>query len=559
MTKQRLIFNEEARKKLASGADQLAKAVISTLGPRSRNVAIAREFPGPLVVHDGVSVAGSIRLQDPFEDMGAVLLREAASTTNSQAGDGTTTSILLANTLLQEGMKMMSGVSDGSFVVGDVNPMELRDELKAYGDKIVAKIKERTVPADTHEKIQQVATISAGSAELGSLVADAVDKAGKTGVIMVEVSEEFESSIEVHEGMEFDNGWLSAYFSTNPRRLETEYQDSYVLITDQNIADPQELVPIIEAVKKDGGKPLLIIAGDVVGEALSTLVTSKLKGLRVVAVVAPEFADRRKQALEDIAILTGGNVISSDLGKRVSSATLGDLGRLKSMRITNEKTSFIPKNPDTEEIKERVESIRTQLKESPDASPLLKNSLEDRLAKLTNGVVIVKVGGPSGQERVEKKERVIDAVNATKGAVDEGMVAGAGMTLFFIGGALDAEATEDEKKKPSFQLIQKVLRTPFEMLMLTSGFDSVFVLEAINHYQEVMELEKKKLPSVEELIGWNVVTGTVVPLIEAGIVDPSKVTSMAVLHAISVATTMLTTNTLVADIDEPIQKMKVMQ
>lgn len=520
-------FGPEARKKLASGANQLSEAVVSTLGPRSKNVAINQEYPAPKVIHDGVSVAREIRLKDPFEDMGATLLREAASKTNDLAGDGTTTATLLANTLLQEGIKLVDGgIVEGVFT-GKVNAMELRERLIEASTIIDQKLTSMAIKLSKPEESLQIATISSGMKEIGLLVTEAIEKVGKDGVIMVEEEGASDSWVEIQEGMEFDNGYLSPYFVTNPDRMVAEYEDVYILITDQIIADGMSLVPLIEKVTKEG-KPLLIIAGDVIGPAMQALILTKLKArLPVVAVVAPEYAERRKEMLEDIAVLTGGTVLAAELNKKIADVQLKDLGRAKRIKVTAGSTAIIPLFPDKEEIEERITAIKKQIE--TEENSFKKTRLEMRLGKLSQGVAIIRVGGASISEIKEKKERVIDAVYATKAALSEGIIAGGGVTLRDI--ALDWEVTD-----AIHELVFKALIAPYSRILTNSGMEAPI-------------LEKNTVKT--NIFGQGIdVTGDktkMVDMIKSGVIDPVKVTRLAIKHSFSVAAIMLTTDTLITD------------
>lgn len=523
-TKKLLLFEKEARQKLASGADKLSRAVVSTLGPRSRNVAIS--FPSsPRVYHDGVSVALNIRLSDPFEDIGAVLLREASFQTNVNVGDGTTTSTLLANTLVQEGLKLVDGgIVDGMFS-GKVNPMELRERLEKAITVIIKQLDGLAIPITERKDYEQVANISSGFTEIGKLVADAIEKGGKESVIFVEEADSFESTVEFEDGLEFDNGYLNQYMVTDPDRMIAEYKDAYILLTDWRIADAMSLVPIIEKVAKEG-KPLLIIADDVIGPALQALVLSKIrKGLPLIAVMAPEFADRRKEMLEDIAVLTDGTVISSTLNKKLEDVSIADLGKARSIVVTATHTRIIPLEVDQEDVRDRIESIKDQMKEETNA--YRKQRLEYRLGKLANKVAIIKVGSSSEANMKEKRERAIDAVHATKAALSQGVVAGGGVTLRDIANDWKITDAIDE-------LIVKTLRSPYERILTNSGITDI-------------KQQKKGF-------GTNVVTQKVVSMIDEGIIDPVKVTKLAVEKAFSVAAVMLTTDTLI--VDDPEQEKK---
>lgn len=536
MITKELKFKKEAREKLAKGADTLAQAVTSTLGPRSKNVAINRQFPAPLVVHDGVTVAKSIRLKDPFEDMGAVLLKEAASKTNDLAGDGTTTATLIANTLLQDGIKLTeSGITDG-MVSPKINAMYLKEELDRYAQLIVKKLVKKSKKLKKGD-IKRIANISSGNEEIAELVKKAIDKVGAEGLVMVEPSTGFESEVETSEGMEFDNGFLSPYFVTDTNRMIAEYDDAYVLLTDMAIADGMTLVPIIEKVIKDGQnkKALIIIAHDVVGPALQALVLTKLKqGVPLIAVVAPEYAERRKQMLEDIAILTGAKVFSADKQDSIQSANLSDLGKA-SIRVTQTHTMITPKYPDTEEIKERADAIREQI--ANEESSFLKERLQYRLAKLTQGVAVIKVGGATEQEIAEKKERVIDAVHAVKAAMSEGIIAGGGVALWDIAEELQEEAKD--KDDPILKLVANAIRTPATRL-----------LESLEWDLTKLDLKKDE--------GIDLITGEQGDMFEMGIIDPVKVTRLAIIHGFSVAGMMITTDVLITEEKETdVQKIKV--
>lgn len=529
----KIIYDEEARTKLASGADQLARAVVATLGPRSRNVTINQPWPAPWTIHDGVNVARQIRLENPFEDMGAVLLREAATKTNELAGDGTTTATLLANTLIQEGMKLIkSGVDEKGAIRAASNPMVLRDELFNYSDIILGKLDEMKREIKTDDDIKSIATISSANPEIGDLVAQAVQKVGKDGIILVEEAEGFDTTLEMQEGMTFDNGYLSIGFVTDPGRMIVDYQDAYILLTDLTISDPNQIVPIIEKVTKEGNnkKALLIIANDVIGAALMAMVQTKLRlGTPLVAVVAPEFADRRREMLEDIAILTGGVVITHDGAKSLTEVELSDLGRARNIFVTQTHTSITPSYPDPEEIKERVDSLRKQIAEEENS--FRKDRLQERLAKLSEGVAIISVGGATQSEIKEKKERIIDAVHATKAAIAEGIVVGGGMALRQI---ISEIGTLEAKNLDALSLIVKMLEAPFKQILLNSG-------------ENPDEIEKL-LDGKSETMGYNVVTREVVDMFKEGLIDPVKVTKMAVKNAISCAATMLTTNVLITDL-----------
>lgn len=525
-----VIHGKPAREKLAKGADQLAQAVISTLGPSSRNVGLNRPLR-PIIVHDGVTIAQEIRLKDPFEDMGAVFLREAASNTNDLAGDGTTTATLLGNTLIQEGFKLVEGGVVDGVMTGRVNPMAMRKELLQYADIIIEEIIKKAKKLEKNEW-EAVAAVSAADAVMGTLVAQALEKVGPDGLVMIERTTSFDSSIDVQEGTEFDNGLLSPYFVTDSDRMIAEYQDGYILLTDYLISDPMTLVPLVEKVIKEENKPLLIIADDVVGPALQALVLTKLKaGARLVAVVAPEFADRRREALEDLAILTGGRVISRDIKKPLQDVELADLGRFRSLKVSLTHTTITPKNPDTEEIKERSGAIKKQILEEENRFRLDK--LIARLAKLSQSVVTINVGGGSESEIKDKEERINDAVHATKAAIAEGVVAGGGVCLRDI--ARDLKPIGDAHVH---SLVLRALRAPYETILRNAGIS--------------VDGEHP------EGYGMDVVTGNDAQMLAAMIMDPAKVTRLAIKHAFSIAATVLTTECLVsADPEEERAVQKV--
>lgn len=526
-------YGKEARDALKNGANKLAQPVISTLGPRSRNVALNLPYPAPIILHDGVSVAREIRLQDPFEDMGAVLLKEAAVKTNDLAGDGTTTATLLANTLIQEGFKLVEGGAAEGVITSKVNPMVLREELLKYSDKIIELLDKKAKKLSEKKDYRQVAKISSASEEIATLVSDAIEKVGANGLVMVEQGTGFESSLEIKTGMEFDNGYLSPYFVTDSDRMICEYSDAYVLLTDYTIADAMQLVPVVEKVMKDNNKPLLIIAEDVVGPALKALAMTKLRsGARLVAVMAPDYGERRKEMLEDLAVLTGGVFISKDLDKKLEDVELKQLGRLSSLRITQSTTALTPKHPDRDEITDRATAIDQQM--NAETNEFKKQKLKERLSKLVGMVAIINVGGGSDSEIKDKRERVIDSIYATKAALAEGIVPGGGVALRDIA----AELFEGESKNNIDLLIAKALCEPYFKIIENSGIET--------------------LP-VKEGEGIDVITEKVVNMFETGIIDAVKVIKLAIKHSFSVAATFLTTDYLVTDDvekDRDIRKVK---
>lgn len=516
MKPNKVLFEQEARDALAQGADILAKAVTSTYGPRSHNVAVY-DFPSPIIYHDGVSVARPIMLKDPFQDMGVQLIKQAASKTNDEAGDGTTTATLLANVLIQEGIKLISGgVKDGTFS-SVVNPMEVREKLLAESDKIVEKLVAQAKQIKGKKKIQEVANISAQDEAIGKIVAEAIDKVGETGIIMVEEGSSYDDEIELQNGMEITNGHISPLFVTDPHRMTTEYDDGYLLITDKTISDPHEIAPIIDKVQKDGGKPLVIIADDIIGPALQTMVLTKIRnGAKLVAIKAPEYAERRKEVLEDIAVLTGGLVVTSDT-QELKDVTIGDLGRFKKIRCDAHRSEIRPKNIDKEELDERIEAIKEAIDLAP--NDFIQKRHRERLANLSQSVAVIRVGGGSGTEIDERKERFIDAVSATRAAMSEGIIAGGGVVLHKI--ADDYRNSDDAVD----ELLVHMLEAPRRKILENAGLN----------------------PDTIPVTGYDVKKKEPVDPIKAGIVDPVKVTRLAVKNAISVAAMILTTNTLIAD------------
>lgn len=531
-----LKFDQEARQKIAVGAQKLTDAVTSTLGPRSRNVILESEYGLPRVLHDGVSIAKEIELEDPFEDMGAKLILDAASKTNDMAGDGTTTATLLANTLFQNGLKLVEkGIVDG-VISPRISPMELQEKLTEYGEIIVKKLDEMKVEVKNTASLAQIATISAASEELGQLIAEAVEKVGKDGLVMIEENVKTDkSSVEYQEGMEFSNGYLSPYFVTNSDRMEAVYSgEHYVLLTDYAIADAMQLVDIIEKVIQDGGnkKALLVIADDVTGPALQALVLTKIRsGFPVVAVMAPEYADRRKEMLEDLAVLTGGVVISKDKGDNLKEVKLSQLGKLSNIKVTATHTALTPLHPDSEEIAERAAAVKEQIK--VEQNEFRKGRLQERLAKLTQGVAIIQVAAPSELELKNKKERVIDAVHATKAAIAEGIVPGGGVALRDVATQLYKQGKTVD---PILNLIVDALEAPYDKLLKNAG------------------IELASGTGFTVGCGINVVTKKTVDMVKEGVIDPVKVTKMAITQAISVAGIALTTAAIVVNKPEEDKK-----
>ena len=520
MAKQ-ILFNEEARRALEKGVDALANAVKVTLGPKGRNVVLDKKFGAPTITNDGVTIARDIDLEDPFENMGAQLVKEVATKTNDVAGDGTTTATLLAQAMIHEGMRN---------VAAGANPMIIRKGIEKAVNALVAEIKNSAKKVEDKESIAQVASISAADEETGKLIAEAMEKVGKDGVITVEESKGMGTSLSVVEGMQFDRGYISPYMVTDTDKMEAILNDPYILITDRKISAIADLLPVLEKVVQQG-KELVIIAEDVEGEALATLVVNKLRGtFRAVAVKAPGFGDRRKAMLEDIAALTGANVITEELGRKLDSVELEDLGRARQIRVSKEETTVVDGAGDQVFIKGRVDQIKTQIKESTSEFDIEK--LQERLAKLAGGVAVIEVGAATEVELKEKKLRIEDALNATRAAVEEGIVAGGGTTFIDVLPALDkVEATGDEKT--GVLIVKRAIEEPVRQIANNAGLEGSVIVENVK--------------KAGKGIGFNALTEEYVDMIAAGIVDPAKVTRSALQNAASIASMVLTTETLVAD------------
>jgi chaperonin GroEL len=530
MAAKQLIFDENARQTLLKGVSKLARAVAATLGPKGRNVVLDKKFGSPTVTKDGVTVAKEIELEDPYENMGAQMVREVASKTSDAAGDGTTTATVLAEAIFREGLK---------YVTSGANPIGIQRGInKAVAaaveqlDKIAKKVKDK-------EEIKQVATVSANwDNTIGEIIADAMDKVGKDGTITVEEAKSIETTLEVVEGMQFDKGYLSPYFVTNAEAMEARLEEVYVLNYEKKISSLKDLLPILEKVAKVG-KPLLIIAEDVEGEALATLVVNKLRGtLNVCAVKAPGFGDRRKAMCEDIAILTGGKFISEDLGIKLESLGLDDLGRAKSIVIDKENTTIVEGHGKSSEIQGRVNQIRRQIEET--TSDYDREKLQERLAKLAGGVAVINVGAATETEMKEKKARVEDALHATRAAVEEGIVPGGGVALLRCLGAIDTVKPENDDERIGVDIIKRAIEYPTRALADNAGVEGSVV---------VQEVKKRKGND-----GYNVSTGDYEDLVKAGVVDPKKVTRAALQNAASIAGLLLTTECLVTEIPEKEKK-----
>ncbi|MDD3748829.1 MAG: chaperonin GroEL [Candidatus Bipolaricaulis anaerobius] len=526
MAAKEVVFGEEARRKLLSGVEKLASVVRVTLGPRGRHVGIEKKFGSPDIVDDGVTIAEEQEYQDPFENMGAQLVKEVASKTNDVAGDGTTTATVLAHALLKEGFKM---------VAAGANPMALKRGMEKGVKVVVEELTKMSRKLSTKAETAQVASITAHDPEIGRVIADAMEEVGEAGVITVEDSDTIETYYEVVEGMQFDREYISPYFVTNPKKMEVELENPYILVTDRELKNAMEMIPLLEKVAQTG-KPLLIIAKDVTGEALSTLVLNKLKGtLLSCAVKAPGFGDRRKAMLEDIAILTGGVVVAEDAGMEIKNTTLDMLGRAERVRVDHEDTTIIGGKGNPEAIKARIEQIEEQIKGTD--SDYDREKLEERKAKLAGGVAVIKVGAATETELEEKKHRMEDALEATKAAVDEGILPGGGVALLRTLKALEKLEKELEgDEKVGVQLLRRAVELPARQLAENAGFEGAVIVE---------QLKKEK-----NVIGFDVETEEFRDMFEAGIIDPTKVTRTALQNAASIAGMLLTTEALVAEIKE---------
>jgi len=530
MAKQ-LAFSEDARRQLSRGMAILAQAVATTLGPKGRNVAIDKKFGSPTITHDGVTVAKEIELENPFENMGAQLLKEAATKTNDIAGDGTTTSTVLAHTIVVEGMKSLAA---------GVNPMLLKRGIEAATKAAAAQINKQSIELTSKEEIANVASISAQDRVIGDLIAEVMDKVGKDGVITVEESKGLEFETEYVEGMQFDRGYISPYFITDPEHMEASISDVYLLIYDKKISAAQDIVPILEKLVQVGRRDLVIIAEDVDGEALATLVLNKLRGmLNVVAIKAPGFGDRRKAMMQDIAVLTNGTVISEETGRKLETVQLADLGRAEKIVVTKDDTTLVGGKGDAKMIKGRIEQIRVEIDKS--TSDYDKEKLQGRLAKLSGGVAIIRVGAATETELKEKKHRVEDALSATRAAVEEGIVPGGGVTLINAIPALSELKLDDDDAQVGVNIVRKALEIPLKKIAENAGMDGSVVLETVRRVQK----EKNNLR-----IGYDVIKEDYLDMVEDGVIDPAKVTRGALENAASIAAMILTTEALITDLPE---------
>ena len=526
MAAKQLIFDETARQALLKGVNKLAKAVAATLGPKGRNVVLDKKFGSPTVTKDGVTVAKEIELDDPFENMGAQMVREVASKTSDAAGDGTTTATVLAEAIYREGLK---------FVTAGASPIGIQRGIQKAVEAAVEHLTKISKKVKDKEEIKQVATVSANwDTTIGEIIADAMDKVGKDGTITVEEAKSIETTLDVVEGMQFDKGYLSPYFVTNAETMEAKIEEGYILVYEKKITSLKDMLPLLEKVAK-AGKPLLIIAEDVEGEALATLVVNKLRGtLNVCAVKAPGFGDRRKAMLEDIAILTGGKCITEDLGIKLESVDLTDLGRAKSITIDKENTTIVEGYGKASEIQGRVNQIRRQIEET--TSDYDREKLQERLAKLAGGVAVINVGAATETEMKEKKARVEDALHATRAAVEEGIVPGGGVALIRCLAAIEAVKVANDDERIGIDIVKRAVEEPTRALAENAGVEGSIV---------VQEIKKRKGND-----GYNVSSGEYEDLVKAGVVDPKKVTRTALQNAASIAGLLLTTECLITEVPE---------
>jgi chaperonin GroEL len=521
-----LIFDAEARRQLKSGIDALANAVKVTLGPRGRNVAIDKKWGAPTVTHDGVTVAKEIELENHFQNMGAQMLKQAATKTNDVAGDGTTTATVLAQAIVTEGLRNLAA---------GANPMLMKRGIDAATQAVVAEIKKLSTPLKGHADIEHIAAVSANDPEIGRLLAEAMDKVGRDGVITVEEGKSLKLEVEYTEGMQFDRGYISPYFITDSARMEAAIDEPYILITDKKISAITDIVPVLEKLVQTGRKELIIISEDVDGEALATLVVNKLRGiLNVLAVKAPGFGDRRKDMLRDIATLTGGTVITEELGKKLDQTTLAELGQARRVVSTKDDTTIIEGRGKPQDIQGRIAQIKVQIEET--TSDYDKEKLQERLAKLSGGVAVIKVGAATEVELKEKKARVEDALHATRAAVEEGIIPGGGVTLLRSSHAVDSLTLEGDQKLGA-EILKRALEEPLRQLVRNAGLEGSVVVEHLSHEKRTNW-------------GFDVMSEDYVDLVAAGIIDPAKVTRTALENAASVAAMILTTEALVSDLPE---------
>ena len=525
-----LAFDVEARRKLKIGVDTLAEAVKTTLGPKGRNVALDKKYGAPTVSHDGVTVAKEIELPDPFENMGAQLLKEAATKTNDIAGDGTTTATVLAQAIVTEGLKNLAA---------GANPMIINRGLAKATQAVVQAIKDMAVPVQGREEIANIATISAADKEIGTLIADVMDKVGKDGVITVEESRGLQFETDFVEGMQFDRGYSSPYFVSNADRMVAEIEEPFILITEKKLSAINDIVPVLENLIQQGQKNLVIIAEEVEGEAQATLVVNKMRGvLNVLAVKAPGYGDRRKEMLKDIAVLTGGTVISDELGRKLDSITVADLGRARRVVSDKDNTTVIEGHGSNDEIQGRMKQIKAQIDDT--TSDYDREKLQERLAKMSGGVAVIKVGAATDTELKEKKHRVEDALSATRAAIEEGIVPGGGVALLEAAKALDDVKLEGDEAT-GVTILRRALEEPIRQIAANAGYEGSVIVE---------QVRRRNAEKGTKTVGFDVVREDYVDLVEVGIIDPAKVTRSAVENATSIAGMILTTEALVTDIPE---------
>jgi len=532
MAAKQLVFGEEARRKLRDGIDVLAEAVATTLGPKGRNVALDRTFGSPTITHDGVTVAKEIELEDPFENMGVQLLKEAATKTNDIAGDGTTTSTVLAHAMVTEGLKTLAA---------GANPMMLKRGIEVASKKIADSIKSQSIEISTKEEIASVATISAQDASIGELIAEVMDKVGKDGVITVEESKTLEFEQEYVEGMQFDRGYISPYFITDSEQMESVIENPYILIYDKKIsAAQQDLIPLLEKMMQIGKRDLVIIAEDIDGEALATLVLNKLRGtLNVLAIKAPGFGDRRKAMLQDIAVLTGATVISEETGRKLETAEVADLGRSEKVVSDKDNTTVIGGKGDTKAIKGRIDQINVEIDKT--TSDYDREKFQERLAKLSGGVAIIRVGAATETELKEKKHRVEDALSATRAAVEEGIVPGGGVALLNAKKQIKGLKLDSDDATTGVNIVRKALEMPMRRIAENAGFDGPVIVENVRQAQ-IKEKNTK--------FGFDILLEKYIDMVKGGVIDPAKVTRGALENATSIAAMILTTEALITDIPE---------
>ena len=530
MAKQ-LVFKEDARRKLQSGVDKVANAVSTTLGPKGRNVALDKKFGAPTVTHDGVTVAKEIELEDPYENMGAQLLKEAATKTNDIAGDGTTTATVLAQAIVSEGLKN---------VAAGANPMLLKRGIIHAADIVAGNILEQSTPIETREEIANVASVSAQDKEIGDLIAEVMDKVGKDGVVTVEESRGLEFETEYVEGMQFDRGYISPYFVSNSETMESSIEEPYILIHDKKVSAAQDIIPILEKLHQVGKRELVIIAEDVDGEALATMVVNKLRGaINVLAVKAPGFGDRRKAMLRDIAVLTGGTVISEETGRKLDSVSVQDLGRAAKVVSTKDDTVIVDGAGEEGAIAGRIDEIRREIDAS--TSDYDREKLQERLAKLSGGVAVIRVGAATETELKEKKHRVEDALSATRAAVEEGIVPGGGVALINAMSSLDGVSMEISDENTGVTIMRRALEMPMRKIAANAGEDGAVIIQNVRRAQD---------DDSNHRVGFNVMNGEYGDMIDAGIPDPAKVTRGAIENSASIAAMILTTEALITDVPE---------